>query len=84
MKDQPMNEDLPYDSYIKSRTHNKGFGQNPIWGKHCLTEIINVLVTPYIKESIKKLIATGVFPNRSEFIRHLIIKFFEENKEWIR
>ena len=75
-----MNDNIPYEKYIE----NRGKGRKaPSWGKH-LTEMVSVLVIPYMKEKMKLLVTKGIFPDRSEFVRYLIIKFFEENKEWLK
>ena len=45
------------------------------------TERIQIVVLPKMMTSIDNLINKGYFFNRSEFIRYLISKYLEENKE---
>ena len=42
-----------------------------------LTEHINMKVTPKVAYMIDKEIEKGIFPSRSEFIRHIIINYFD-------
>jgi len=82
-----INSDLPYDKYVEKcekRKMGRASIPNQRFGRKKLTIINSILLTPILKDGIDKLIEKGLFPNQSEFIRHLIIKFFEENKEWIR
>lgn len=67
---------------IKIENREKGRASRPHlrWGKHKLTEIINIMVTPHIRERIEELIEQGKFPNRSEFVRYVIIKYLDEEK----
>lgn len=67
---------------IKIEKRRKGRASSPHlrWGRHKLTEIINIMVTPYIRDKIEDMIEQGKFPNRSEFIRYLIIKYMDEEK----
>ena len=55
------------------RKYNKGQKLPKI-----LTERIVVLITPNTLKTINKLIDKGVFPNKSEFIRHTIRKYLDE------
>ena len=44
-------------------------------------ERISIVVLPKMMTSINKLVDKGYFFNRSEFIRYLISRFLEDNKE---
>lgn len=75
-----INEDLPYDKYIENRERGrKAYSKN----KH-LTEPMSLILSPILKRSMEGLIAKGIFPDKAEFLRYLMIKFFEENKEWLK
>ena len=79
-----MNSDLPYDEYIMKReTGRKGLPQVRLYNKS-LTSYITFLVTPKIREKMDKLIENEIFPNKTEFLRYLIIKFFDDNPEWFK
>ena len=45
-----------------------------------LRERITILVTPYIYKRINDVVKKGVFPNKSEFGRYVINRYFEENE----
>jgi len=47
------------------------------------TERIQIVVKSKMMDSINKLVSKGYFFNRSEFIRYLISKYLENNKEWL-
>ena len=79
-----MNDDMPYDEYIKKREKGRaGISQARFYNKS-LTSYITFIVTPKIRKKIDKLIQNEIFPNKSEFLRYLIIKFFEEHPEWFK
>lgn len=81
-----MNDDLPYDEYIekvKLKEYGRNRPKNARFGRKELTKVIDFCITPAIRSGIDKLIEKGLFPNTSEFMRYLIIRFFEENKEWL-
>lgn len=46
-----------------------------------LTERISILVTPTIYKKIQKLVKKGIFPNKCEFGRYLIMKYFEDHRK---
>jgi len=51
------------------------------WGKReksKMTESLNLLISPQMKRGIRILIEHGKFRDRSEFIRYLIVKYFDE------
>ena len=79
-----INSDIPYDEYIKKREKGrKGIPQARYYNKS-LTSYLTILVTPKIRKKIDKLIENEIFPNKTEFIRYLIIKFFDDNPEWFK
>ena len=45
-----------------------------------MTERVQVMVTDKMLEAIDFLVEIEKFPNRSEFIRHLIVKYFDNIK----
>ena len=45
-----------------------------------MTERVQVMVTDKVLEAIDFLVEIEKFPNRSEFIRHLIVKYFDNIK----
>ena len=47
------------------------------------TERIQIVVKPKMLKSVDILINKGYFFNRSEFIRYLISRYLEDNKEWL-
>ena len=79
-----MNSDIPYDEYIKKREKGRaGIPQARYYNKS-LTVGTSFYITPQIKKKIDKLIENEIFPNKSEFLRYLIIKFFDEHPEWFK
>ena len=57
------------------------FNQGPTKNQK-LTERVQIVVTPKMMTSIDNLINNGYFFNRSEFIRHLITRYLDNNKKW--
>ena len=79
-----INDDLPYDKYIEKRELGRAAISSKRHYNKSLTIAISFYMTPKIKENIEKLIQKEIFPNKAEFLRYLIIKFFEEHKEWLK
>jgi len=77
-----MNDDLPYDEYIKYEENTRKTRPGPT--RKSLTEMTSFLMSPLMKERINHILDKGLFPDKAEFFRYLIIKFLEDNKEWIR
>jgi hypothetical protein len=48
------------------------------YSKIVLTERISMALTTKMLKGIDMIVASGKFPNRSEFIRHLITNYFDE------
>lgn len=51
------------------------------WGKRKkskMSESLNLLISPQMERGINLLIREGKFKNKSEFIRYLIIRYFDE------
>jgi len=66
---------MPKREKILARAWNGyGSGHRP----KRLSEIIQVSITPRIKLDIAEYIANGKFPNVSEFIRFLIVRYLDE------
>jgi len=66
---------MPKTEKVLARAWNQyGSGHRP----KRLTEIIQISITPRIKLDISTYIANGKFPNVSEFIRFLIVRYLDE------
>ena len=59
------------------------FNKGPQKSKR-LTERIQLVVTPKMMASVDNLVDKGYFLNRSEFVRHAITRYLDDEKEWIR
>lgn len=79
-----INDDLPYDKYIEGREKGRAGKKSKRFGRKTLTCMLTFYVSPIINSSIERLIEKGIFPSKAEFLRYGIIKFFEENKEWLK
>ena len=62
------------------RKYNEGTWKNR--PKKRLSEQVLCLISPSTKYAIQKLIEKGRFPNTSEFMRHLIIRYLDETESW--
>lgn len=64
-------KDFPSDM----RKHNRA-GPNP----PRLTERINLYITPYMRDSIEKLVKKGKFPTISEGVRYMITRYLDDDR----
>lgn len=79
-----INDDIPYDEYIEKREKGRASVPAKRFYNKSLTELQTFHITPKIKKNVDKLIQEKIFPNKAEFYRYLIIKFFEENPKWFK
>lgn len=79
-----MNDDLPYDEYIKKRELGRAAVPQKRFYNKSLTTATSFYMTPKMKKNVNHLIEKGFFPNKAEFLRYLIIRFFEEHDEWLK
>lgn len=78
-----MNDDIPYDEYIENREQGRAAVPSKRYLNKSLTVLHSFFISPKMKKMIDKIIP-GIFPNKAEFYRYLIIKFFEDNPEWFK
>jgi hypothetical protein len=70
-----------WETYVKGdqRRYNK-----PGERQTTLTEKVNLFVSKRMKKAMTQLIEEKLFPSYSEFVRHLIMEYFEKHKEFLR
>lgn len=76
-----MNSNKPYDEYVEETKVNHGDGRGKYKRKkRRLTECLSFWTTPQLKKRIDDLVEMGLFPDRAEFLRYIIVRYFENNK----
>jgi len=79
-----INEDIPLKKYYENRKMGRSAIPSKRYYYKSLTISTSFFLSPKMKKGIDKLVEKEIFPNKAEFFRYLIIKFFEENKEWLK